>query len=240
MSQQYVLLRKENDLLNSLIGQSFNQKSKFEDYKILKQIHKQADQYSMEKALCYIVDKGEIKGVGGSSLMKNKKTGEIISDLILDQFGQWFAAILRKNDPGATSTGMVTNAGIGGTVNIYGTSVIFNQSTGINLGAALKVGSGTTVPARTDFKIETAFATLPESLNFKLGSSPVYNSSLGNFKPAGLITAGGSGTVNESILEGIWRNVVTTQVYTLFRDIISPGQSFIAGQQIALEYTVQL
>ena len=65
MKQQYVLLKQENDLLNSLIGQSFNQRTKFEADKILKEIHKQADKYSMEKAMCYVIDKGEIKGVGG-------------------------------------------------------------------------------------------------------------------------------------------------------------------------------
>jgi len=79
MKQQYVLLRKENDLLNSLRGKSYNERTKFEASKILNEIHKQADRYCMEKALCYVLDKGEIKGVGGSSLMQHKKTGEIVS-----------------------------------------------------------------------------------------------------------------------------------------------------------------
>jgi len=64
MSQLYIPLRKANDSLNSLIGQSFNQKSKFEAEKILAEIHSVAqDRLVGKKALCYVHDKGEIKGI---------------------------------------------------------------------------------------------------------------------------------------------------------------------------------
>jgi len=243
MMQQYVLMRKENDLLNSLIGQSFNEKSKFEAYKILKQIHKQADQYSMEKALCYIVDIGEIKGVGGSSLMKNKKTGEIVSDLVLDQFGNFLAGITKNFAGGVRTAILKNNAGALRTLEIYTTSNVanFNRTTIGARGALIQVGSGSTPPARTDFKIETVFGTAPESALFNAPSSPVYNSGLGNFKYNASISAGGSGTINESILSYSWvLNNANQEIFTAFRDIISPAQAFIAGQTIALEYTIQL
>lgn len=237
MKQQYVLLRKKNDLLNSLIGQSFNQKSKFEAYKILKEIHKQADQYSMEKALCYVVDNEEIKGVGGSSLMKDKKTGEIVSDLILDQFGVWLAGLCKGSSANFGIT-IQDQFNASRSLNTYG-GITFNND-GIANKIELLIGSGITVPARTDFNVETAFGTAPESLAI-LSSNPVWNSSLGNFKNAGAITAGGSGTINESVLRSIWDDTTSvTRGFSLYRDIISPGQSFIAGQTIALEYTVQL
>jgi len=243
MSQQYVLLRKENDLLNSLIGQSFNQKSKFEAYKILKQIHKQADQYSMEKALCYIVDKGEIRGVGGSSLMKNKKTGQIVSDLILDQFGIWLAGIFSKDTGVTKNVIMKQESGANETVSIYTNSNVnnFNRTTSSNKGCLIQIGQSSTPPARTDFKISTAFVTAPESIRFNAVLDPVFNSGLGNFKYISSIIAGGSGTINESILLSDWVVIgAIDKIFTLFRDIISPGQAFIAGQSIALEYTIQL
>ncbi len=235
---QYVLLRKENDLLNSLIGQSFNQKSKFEAYKILKQIHKQADQYSMEKALCYIVEEGEIKGVGGSSLMKEKKTGKIVSDLILNQFGIFMSGILKG---GSSQNIQVMQDSFNNpeTFRIYSASVttMFNSFNVRRM--LLQVGSGTTPPARSDFNIETPFGTFPESTNFE-SALPIYNPALANFKNLGSITAGGSGTVNESKLRAFWINSAgQARDITLFRDIISPGQAFVASETIALEYTTQ-
>jgi len=237
MKQQYILLRKDNDLLNSLIGQSFNQKSKFEAYKILKQIHKKADQYSIEKALCYIVDNGEIKAVGGSSLMQNKKTGEIVSDLILNQFGVWLAGLC-KGSSATFGVSLNDQFNVSRSFNTYG-GVTFNNS-GVDNKIELLIGSGITLPARSDFNIETAFGTPPESLAI-VSSNPVFNTSLGNFKNAGSITAGGSGTINESVFRSIWDDTGSvTRGLSLFRDIISPAASFILGQTIALEYTVQL
>jgi len=241
MKQEYVLLRTENDLLNSLIGQSFNQRTKFEAYKILTEIHSKAQDRSIGKmALCYIVDKNEIKGVGGSTLMKDKN-GKIISNLILDQFGKWLTTIFTIVSLTDRPVSIKATTGVLEALNIYDNSAFFNDRTGGSIGVNLAVGSGITAPLRTDFKIETAFATAPESSNFNLGSNPVYNSGLGNFKPVGTISAGGSGTINESVLFAVWiRNLGGVKTFALFRDIISPAQSFIAGQTIALEYTIQL
>jgi len=241
MKQQYILLREENDLLNSLIGQSFNQRTKFEANNIVKEIHKQADQYSMEKAICYVIDKGEIKGVGGSSLMQNKKTGEIVSDLIMDNMGLWMAKLF--------STLTTANQSFTGKNNVNAniaihsralTSNVFNITSGGNVGINLAVGAGSTPPTRQDFNLATAFVTPPENVSFSAGF-PVYNSGLGTFKNLGSIIAGGSGTINESVLFNLMRTQASgLSLLTLFRDIISPAVPFIAGQSIALEYTVQL
>ncbi len=241
MKQEYILLREKNDLLNSLIGQSFNQKSKFEADNILKEIHKKADQYSMEKALCYVLDKGEIKGVGGSSLMQNKKSGEIVSDLILDQFGVLFAGVLSKFQVADKIIQLKTT--LGGLVNLkaIGSGTTFPQLGFGGIGNRFQVGSGSTSPARSDFNIETAFGTAPESGLMSPASDPVFNSGLGNFKMIASIIAGGAGTINESVWIGTFLNTANaTNSYAFFRDIISPAVPFIAGQSIALEYTVQL
>jgi len=241
MKQQYILLRKENDLLNSLIGQSFNQKSKFEADKILKQIHKQADQYSMEKAMCYVLDKGEIKGVGGSSLMKNEKTGEIVSDLILDQFGVLFAGVMSRFRGIDKIIQLKSKTGALINLRAIGAGTTFPQTGFGGIGNSFQVGSGTTPPARTDFNIETAFVNAPENTNMFPATDPVFNSGLGNFKMIASITGGGSGTISESIWIGRFLNTSNaTNEYTFFRDSISPAVPFIAGQTIALEYTVQL
>jgi len=243
MIQQYVLLRKENDLLNSLIGQSFNQKSKFEAYKILTEIHSKAQDRSIGKmALCYIVDKNEILGVGGSSLMKDKN-GKIFSNLILDQFGIWLAGMTGRRAGGVRLIAL-KSLNIG-TVNLQTytttTNLYFNRTVIADRGFSVRVGSGSTPPVRTDFDIETAFGTAPESTFFVAVSDPVWNSGLGNFKYFAGITAGGAGTINESIGAYSWQtDGINNGVFTAFRDIISPAQSFIAGQTIALEYTVQL
>jgi len=239
LNQQYVLLRKENDLLNSLIGQSFNEKSKFEARRILDEIHSKTEGRIIEKkSLCYVVDENEIKGVGGSSLMQNKKTGEIVSNLLLDNFGIWLSGIM-KGGVAAKSVVLKDQSNVDKTFLIYATAgTLFNNSGTFR--TLMKVGSGTTVPARTDFNIETSFPTAPESGNME-STIPTYNPSLGIFKNVGGLTAGGSGTINESILLIVWNTSAgINTVLTMFRDIISPGQSFIVGNSIALEYTTQI
>jgi len=239
------LLRKENDLLNSLIGKSFNQKSKFEAEKILDEIHSKAQSRMISKrVLCYIVDKNEIKGVGGSTLMKDKN-GKIISNLILDQFGKFLTAIFPKQSTLAVIATLKDSSGIDRSMGIYDSHAqspaLFNARIGTGLGMQIQVGSGSTPPTRIDFRIETAFGTAPESIGFIAPSNPVWNSGLGNFKYTASISAGGSGTINESVCIALWEdtgNILRT--FILFRDIISPAKSFIVGQTIALEYTIQL
>lgn len=240
MNQQYILLTKENDLLNSLIGKSFNEKSKFEAEKILDEIHSKAQSRMIgKKALCYIVNKNEILGVGGSTLMIDKN-GKIVSNLILDQFGKFLAAIFKRLDGISTVFNIKDTSGAATDLNGYGT-ITFNSFLSGDVGMRLQVGSGTTAPTRTDFDIETAFGTAPESTQFNAASNPVFNSGLGNFKYVASISAGGAGTIKESIVFSNMRAKNGLNIsLILFRDIISPAQAFIAGQTIALEYTVQM
>lgn len=240
MSQQYILLRKENDSLNSLIGQSFNQKAKFEAYKILTDIHKKVDQHSMAKSLVYVTDKNEILHLGGSTLMKDKN-GKIVSDLILDQFGKWLAAIFKTAALGQITTTMNDITGSSQTVAQYGTTPPLFNNDGTNFGVSHQVGAGLTAPTRADFGIETAFGTSPESARFEPAANPVFNSGLGNFITSATITAGGTGTITESILIQRWDNTASSlTLFAMFRDSISPSVAFGVGQSITVEYTVSL
>jgi len=238
----YSLLRKENDLLNALIGKSYNQKSKLEAGKILAEIHSKGQSRLFDKrALCFIVDKNEIKGVGGSTLLKDKKTGKIISNLILDQWGLITAGIFRPLSTAISTITVNDNNGNPVGVNVRTGGTFFLAVVGgIPVGSRLQVGASSTSPLRTDFAVNTPFVTAPE-MNAFTTSTPVWSSGVGTFKTAGLITAGGSGTVRESILLQQWRDAgVGTRNYTLFRDLISPALGFGIGQSIALEYTVQM
>jgi len=234
-----ILLRKENDDLKCLISQSFNQKNKFEAEKILNEIHSKAENRTIgKKALCYIVKNGIIRGVGGSTLMMDKN-GKIFSNLILDQMGIFMASMMNPNGLVSISFNIIDNLGVSENLFFYRNTADFNDVS--TLGSRIQVGSGTTPPVRADFNIQIPFGTVPESGSFTAVSPPVYNSGLGNYKYVASISAGASGIVNESVLFNVWRNSGNiAKTFALFRDIISPAQSFIAGQTIALEYTVQL
>jgi len=231
-------LRKENDLLNSLIGKSFNQKNKFEAEKILNEIHSKAQDRSIDKkALCFVLDKKEIMGLGGSTLLKDKN-GKIISNLILDQFGILLAGMFKG---GTLEKSVVINDINNNASTLFvnsAASIKFNQRNDITV--LFQVGSGSTPATRQDFFIETIFGTAPEQSGFAT-AIPIWNSGLGNFKNIGSIIAGGAGTINETILRPNWLDSSSVfRSFTLFRDIISPAVPFIAGQTIAVEYTVQL
>jgi len=238
MKQQYVLLRQENDLLNELRGRTFNDRLKDNALKILNEIHDKADYNCMEKSLVYVVRDGMVKGLGGSTLMKNTKTGKLHSDLLLNNFGLFYTGLFR----GVVGTKTVTltdEGGVATAVRPYSTSETFNDTTSFRI--LLQVGSGLTAPARADINVETAFGTAPES-NFFESTRPVYNVANSNYKNNGQITAGGAGTVNESIFQHFMGENVFPQsaTVTMFRDTISPGVPFIIGDGIILEYTTQI
>ncbi len=230
------LLRKANDPLDSLIGQSFNQKSKLEAKKILDEIHSKAESRTIGKSvLCYVTDNSEIKGVGGSTLIKNKN-GKIFSNLILDNFGLMMAKMFSANPAVTRIADIIDDVGTAVNIRQYA-ATNFNGIGG--LGVVHQIGSGTTVPVRPDINIETAFGTAPESGDLT-SNNPTYNSGLGNFKSTSVTVAGGGGTINETVLKNKWSSSGGVLSFTIFRDIISPSQAFLATQSITLEYTIQL
>jgi len=232
-----ILLREKNDPLNSLIGQSFNEKSKLEAEKILDEIHIVAQSRTIgKKVLCYVVDKDEIKGVGGSTLMKDKD-GKIVSNLILDPLGRVLALLFRGNPAPSVSVGITDEDNIGRAVRAY-TGQNYTQQNA--KGCLHKVGSGSTAPTRTDIDVETDFGTAPESANVD-SSDPVFDSASGTLKSVSSMSAGGSGTINESVMKNGWNDTTANlRLFSMFRDIISPAVSFLASESIVLEYKLQL
>ncbi len=237
MMQDFTARRDLNEPLNAMIGQSFNEKSKHESLKILNEIHSVAQQRTLDKkALCYILENDEIKGVGGSTVME-RSDGKLVSNLILNNFGKWLTGI-HKGGVLTNSVELINNASVSRTVIIYAAATNFNDAVANRM--RLQVGSGTTPPTRADIDIETPLSTAPEMMEFE-STVPVYNLTNGDFKNTGVVTAGGSGTVNEAIMQALWIfNTGVTDLFTVYRDLISPGQVFTIGQTIALEYTTQL
>jgi len=164
--------------------------------------------------------------------------------MILDQAGIWLASLFKKTDGSILAMPLIKDTGgVNRNFFSYGNNTArpFNNSGLGSLGMQVRVGSGSTIPARTDFSISSPFVVAPESNDFNATTNPVWNSGLGNFKYLGSLTAGGAGTINESILLGNWLdNSDIVRKLALFRDIISPAKSFVIGQSIALEYTIQL
>ncbi len=243
MSQQYVLLREKSDSLNSLIGKSFNEKSKLEAEKILTEIHKGYFS-SWTKALVYCIEPktNEILGVGGSSLLYDKKRKRIHSDLLMDNFGEFLRALftfavspteinaLWKSDDGVTA-----NYGF----YIPAVAVGYNDE----MGMRIQIGSSSVI-ARTDFKITTPFVSSPESLQFNILANSTYQSGTGKIIGISITISptGGSGTVRESALflrAGV-RPVGNGRRILFAHDAISPVVNFTSGKIITVNYTWQL
>ena len=177
---QSILLTKENDSLNSLIGKSFNQKSKDETYKILCEIHEKADQKGMLKALVYCIEPktNEILGVGGSSLYYDKKTKRIHSDLLLDNFGiflrAWFTFVSSGSNSIAT---MKIEDSTFANFAIYElASAVFSYNQFI--GMRIRIGSSSVI-ARSDFNVTTPFGSSPEADLTNILSTSIYTSGTG-------------------------------------------------------------
>ncbi len=196
-------------------------------------------------ALSILNSKGKIESVG-----INKP-----DDLILNNFGYWLAALIQPPTSWAggttyASTTLKDTANTSRTVATYANACsiyagTFNYAgTAQNTGTYLQVGSGTTTAARADYNIETAFGTAPESGVF---STAVGSYAAGYISFSGAVTAGGSGTVNETGFFGKWiygtpNSAVEVDVanFMLFHDNLETGQPFTAGQTINCSYSIDI
>jgi hypothetical protein len=69
----------------------------------------------------------------------------------------------------------------------------------------------------------------------------VYSTVNFNWKNVGELTPTGAGTINETIFQHLMiKPTVENATFTMYRDAISPGVPFIAGDGLFLEYTTQL
>lgn len=218
-------------LLHDYKGYTFKQKVIDDCNKILLEEKAKVFGYlprPSEVSLVTVLDKNknEILDIGGSKP----------NDLILNNFGKLYHQA--HGTPGVTvvlqDIGDVGNALRASGGNRYTQVVTFAG------GTQIQVGSGSTPPDRTDFNVETAFASAPENGRGSTGAGG-YNSSLAQVQVARSIGAtGGSGTINESCLFGVWVNTANvTKIIMIARDAIS-GVGFVAANFINVTYTWQL
>lgn len=242
MKQQYLVLGSKNDKLKDLIGLSYNQRTKFEAIKILQEIHKEFYP-GMGKAVVTCIDPNskEILGIGGSSLLQDKKTGRIFSDLISDNFGEYFAPFFRPAANLDVDAILQDDANVARTIRIWRQAGIqYNRV----IGTRLQVGQGISAPARIDFGIETPFTNggVEDTIISVVGTS-AYTSATGkitaisaNFSPTA-----GTGTVTETVMFSVWRDTGdVTHNFLLAHDAISPGVQFLAAKSIVVDYEWQL
>lgn len=225
-----------NQWLESLNGRTFTDRTLA-----------QAQKYLMEQKMRYLGYKPTLSEIAVVSILDPRDRsilgmgGSRPDDLVLDQFGTLLAGLIRAPVIGSKTISLKGDDGTTNTFAVYGNltggTYIFNPS-GYTVGTKIKVGSGTTAPARANFQLETAFATAPESGYFNTGDGSY---AAGIINASGSITAGGSGTINETILAyDITNSNGVVKTIVLFRDAISPGKAFVAGQLINVAYTVNL
>ena len=104
-------------------------------------------------------------------------------------------------------------------------------------GTQFQLGSSTTAPTRADYKINTALGTAPESGLFSTG---IGSYASGYVSIGGAISAGGSGTVNETGVFGYWFSATNSTPYSfmLFHDVLSSGVSYVAGNTLYVSYSI--
>lgn len=177
---------------------------------------------------------GEILDLGGS----------LPSDLFVDNFGTWLAALIRSPVNASTAFTMTNTAAASKTMNALhqGSNLsCFNYSSSATptVGTQIQIGSSTTAPARADLNIGTAFGTAPESALFSTGTGS-YNA--GTITISGSITSGGTGTINEALFAGKWvdSTLVATTTATTFCLIhdATTATAFTAGKSITVQFSI--
>ena len=168
--------------------------------------------------------KGRIRDIGFSPA----------GDLILDNFGQFLSGWFGY--PGAYTSNIVvrtlydtTNAARSVYVKGCASSSSTNWSyCSSSAGILFQMGSGSTAPARSDYNIQTNLGNAPENTTF-LPADSSYASGL--ITEAGVVVAGGSGTVREA---GVFMRVKapsTLYNFMLFHDQVTPV-TYVAGDRL--------
>jgi hypothetical protein len=189
----------------------------------------------------------EIYGLGSSSLLQHKVTGKIIDNLILDNFGLWFAGILSGTSNAGATGSLIDDANATKTVRWYQLPGInssnFNDNASFNksLGIKIKMGSDTaTAIARSNYKIYAPLGSGPES-GYLPANAGAYTGSFTIIYQGDANPTGGAGTVNEIGTFGVWADASANDItIMLARDLVTPGVMYTAGKLLRGAYTWQI
>jgi len=226
----------ENSYILERIGQTKNQKLIDDCSKEFKEIFtKKFPKYNQAlhaHSIVSVTENFEIKKIGISCM----------NDLLLDNFGKWIGLMLAGNP----ATVILKQTGdVGFDVGVFHTTRNFNQATAgsVSVGTQIKIGQGLTGAIRSNFGIETAFGTAPESGLQSTGNGG-YNSGLGKVDiPMVPFGAGGAGAISETGYFAQWHltnGAFNQSTFCLARDNISPVVDFTLGQTINVDYSLLL
>ncbi len=102
----------------------------------------------------------------------------------------------------------------------------------------VQFGAGTTAAARSNFNIQTAFVTSPESTRFQCGPGAYAG---GTISFGNLIAAGGSGTINEIGLFTYFDYLSNGyDTFMVTHDILGAGVAFVAGNPLVGTFAISI
>lgn len=159
----------------------------------------------------------------------------IPDDMFLNNFGTKLAALIHGNQGGIDGYVVYDETNTARTSNTSYGPIWYATATSY---WTIQFGSGTTAAQRNNYAIQTAFATSPESTKFQCGPG-AYAAGVISF--GNLITAGGSGTINEiglfnlcGWLSGWGGNTMMTH------DILGSGVAFVAGNPLVGTFAINI
>ena len=162
----------------------------------------------------------------------------IPNDMFLNNWGQLLASIIHGNTGGVNGAQTLYDETNTARVNNNSSYYINLTSLAGNIFFAVQFGSGTTAAARNNYAIQTAFATAPESTKWQCGPGAYAN---GVIAFGNLITAGGSGTINEIGLFWYgWCSDSNYRYYMMTHDILGSGVAFVAGNPLVGTFAINI
>jgi hypothetical protein len=182
-----------------------------------------------KQSLSRMLDTSCVAALRSEKDLRIKEIGfNVADDMFLNNFGTKLAALIHGNQGGIDGyTARTSSTSYG--PNWYATASSY---------WVIQFGSGTTAAQRNNYAMQTAFATSPESTKFQCGPG-AYAAGVISF--GNLITAGGSGTVNEIGLFNIcgwqsgWGNFTM-----MTHDILGSGVAFVAGNPLVGTFAINI
>jgi len=251
--RKYSVLRTKNDWLSNYRGQTFNAKLNEEIIKGVISEHakyKSGNENFVEqlgkKCLVTCIDPKtmELESVGASSLLIDNITGQIVDNLILDNFGLFYKILFRAPQTGIGTTATLTDD----TGTDYARAILGNGSntgflhgpsaTNASIGTQVQMGGGTTSPARDDIAIFIPLPSPPEDDYLDTGEG-AYTGAFTITYQADANPTGGSGTVKEAGTFGKWSvasGASTTAQFMLTHDSVSPNVTYTSGKLLRAAY----
>ena len=227
--KEAVLLKHQMEIREWRSNQDLNliKKTKPSSYADLIKLNKDFQQRIIESS-CAAVLKSE-KDLRIKEIGFNKQ-----DDLFLNNWGTFLAYLIQP--PLAAIGGYTlydtTNTARTNASNAYSNNFNYTNSAGFQI----QFGAGTTAAARTNYSIQTGFTTAPEKNPFGCGSASYAN---GNISFGNLITAGGSGTINEIGLFGyFYWPYGSLFLFMLTHDILGQGVSFVGGNPLVGTFAI--